>query len=44
MFDKITDGMEVLGLIALITGLFTLAGFIGTFALCGYNPEEKYEE
>jgi len=44
MFDKITEGMQTLGTIALITGIFTLAGFIGTFALCGDNPADKYEE
>lgn len=44
MYDKITEGMEYLGIISLVTGIFTFAGFIGTFALCGENPEDKYRE
>ena len=43
MFDKITEGMQTLGIVSVITGVFTFAGFIGTFALCGENPD-KYEE
>ena len=34
MFDAITSGMSTLGVVALITGIFTIGGFFGTFALC----------
>jgi len=45
MFDKITEGMEVLGIVSLVTGIFTFAGFIGTFALCGpVIDKDEYEE
>lgn len=44
MFDTITSGMSLLGVVALITGLFTFAGFIGSFALCGGNADTEEEE
>jgi len=44
MFDTITSGMSLLGVIALITGLFTFAGFIGSFALCGGTAATEEEE
>lgn len=44
MFDSITSGMSLLGVVALITGIFTFAGFIGSFALCGGNNEKEDEE
>jgi hypothetical protein len=34
MFGTITKGMSTLGVVALITGIFTFGGFFGTFALC----------
>jgi hypothetical protein len=40
MYDEITEGMESLGTVALITGIFTFAAFVGTFALCGENPDK----
>jgi len=33
-FDKISDGISIIGYIVIITGFFTFAGFIGSFALC----------
>lgn len=44
MFDSITSGMSLLGVITLITGLFTFAGFIGSFALCGGNTDKEEED
>ena len=44
MFDTITSGMSALGVIALITGFFTFAGFIGSFALCGGAAATEEEE
>ena len=40
MFDKITEGMETLGIVSLVTGIITFGGFMGTFALCGDNLEK----
>jgi hypothetical protein len=44
MFSDITDGMSALGLVALITGIFTFVGFFGTFALCTSQPLDDDEK
>jgi len=44
LFDEITEGMSALGAIALITGIFTIGGFFGTFALCTNQPLDYKNE
>jgi hypothetical protein len=38
-FDKISEGISIIGYIVLVTGLFTFAGFVGSFALCTKDKE-----
>ena len=38
-FDKISEGISIIGYIVMVTGLLTFAGFVGSFALCTKDKE-----